>query len=288
MTSFDERSIELGILTAPAWFEAADAWLPFLPLARQPLALQDAWVRHYLPAVSLAPGAGFDHALHVRLSRMSLAGTPNAEGILVAQTSFPAGHLAIGPFDSLLRLLAGVEQDEFTRTTPADSCASLSVDEGDDLEWLSRPPDARAHARVRGILERLAGVVALLDRGRAWALRVGDWHDGWHRESALAGLRDADAFWRRAGFACSTCGGPFDPSVDGTCAECLGRVLTVSAQPPADPARTGYADPDPAEDFADETGDVGAERAICSGCDEPLDPELDYCWTCQCEGQDWD
>ena len=28
--------------------------------------------------------------------------------------------------------------------------------------------------------------------------------------------------------------------------------------------------------------DTYEEPAICDGCDQPLDPELDYCWTCQC------
>jgi hypothetical protein len=41
-----------------------------------------------------------------------------------------------------------------------------------------------------------------------------------------------------------------------------------------------HFEPDPIDDYR--------EPEYCEGCDQPLDPELEYCWTCQCEGKDWD
>jgi hypothetical protein len=86
---------------------------------------------------------------------------------------------------------------------------------------------------------------------------------------------------------CPDCGAPFDSSVDGVCDACLGRTLAASVESLADPIGASDAPFDGHDGFTDTAIEKG-EPAICSGCDEPLDPELDYCWTCQCEGQDWD
>lgn len=224
MTSFDSHQIELGILTSPAYFEDEAAWAPVRPLTTAPLTLQVGWENHYLPTLKPSAPAGFDHALHTRMVAMSRARTRDDQGIIVSGTVSPLGYLAFGPFDSLLTLLQSVEQNEFGKTTPADYCASLCIDgEGDDLSWLNEPPSEQDHKQVQGIVERIAGIVALLDPSRAWALRVGDYHTQWHPESKLAGLKDRKTFLRRAGHTCAACGEPFDPSVETLCWVCMKR-----------------------------------------------------------------
>jgi hypothetical protein len=194
MTSFDSHEIELGILTSPDHFEGEAAWVPFNPLASRSLLLEMGWDRHYLPVLRPSLPPGFDHALHTRLDAMARVGKRDDEGIIVGRTADPSGHLAFGPFDSLLKLLQSVDQNEFAKTSPGDYCASITIDDDDDLSWLNETPSKEDHERVQGIVERLAGAVALLDQNRAWALRVGDYHAEWHGKSPLAGLKDHDAF----------------------------------------------------------------------------------------------
>jgi hypothetical protein len=263
VTQFDTRCLHLGILLDPAFFEGAGAWQRPTPFADSALALADGWPQRFLPILTPRFPAGFEHACvaHMKGLARSSHGA-RANGLVLADSRWPQGHLAIGSYGSLVQLLAHVIATDYAKITPSDYLVSLYVDEDDtedSLAYLSRPPSAQDIEEAKQTLRGVDAIGSNLDRGRAWALFAGDSCDRWSSDSALTEARQASLR-------------PSNPQAP------------AQVESPGDPADA--EDADEYSTYQDEYGYSSYEDESdwpeCPDCGERRDPSLEYCWTCQC------
>jgi hypothetical protein len=194
MTTFDEKVVLLGILSNPQFFEGADAW-KLTPVNDICLSLVPGWAERFLPVLAPRFPAGFEHAClrHIAVVGRRARGE-RMDGIVAAESPWPAGILVLGSYASLISMLHAALESEYPKITPIEYCNSLYIDDDGDpesLSYLHEPPSENDLSEVRRNLEALESLGERLDRNRPWALFAGDPDDVWSSNSSLSEARQA-------------------------------------------------------------------------------------------------